>query len=180
MSKIFIVDSSLRANSNSSLLASSFAKGAKENENEVILVKIKDMDLHFCRGCLTCAKTKTCLIQDQMTSFLDEVSSSTVLVLAGPVYYYGLPGQLKTFLDRLNPLYFKKNKLRDIYLLSTAAEDEDEAFFGSLDTIKRWASCFDGVKLVSSIKAKGIDKPNEIIDKGDYLKEAFELGKSIK
>ena len=180
MSKIFIVDSSLRTNSNSSLLASSFAKGAKESGNEVILVKIKDMDLHFCRGCLTCAKTKKCIIADRMSFLLEEVSSSDILVLAAPVYYYGLPGQLKTFLDRLNPLYFKENKLRDIYFLSVAGEEEDDAFDGSIDMINRWASCFDGAKLVSSIKAKGIDKPNEIIDKGDYLKEAFELGKSIK
>lgn len=180
MKKVFIVDSSFRTNSNSTMLASSFMMGAKVSGNEVIWTKIKDLRLKFCRGCLSCARTKKCFLKDRMSLLLDEVSSSDVLVLVGPVYYYGLPGQLKTFLDRLNPLYFRENKFKEIYLLSTAAEDDEEAFNGSIDMVNRWASCFDNVKLVGTVKAKGLDKPNEILDKKEYLEEAFELGKSIK
>ena len=99
--KVFIVSSTLRKNGNSDVLAEEFARGARENGNEVTKVNVRDMDLKFCIGCLSCNRTHKCVIQDRMNELYDTVQNSDVLVFATPVYYYAVSGQLKTFLDRL-------------------------------------------------------------------------------
>lgn len=180
MKKIFILDSSFREGSNSSYLALSFAKGAKEAGHDVKYIKLKDLNLYFCKGCLACSNLKKCVIKDDMNSLYDVVSSSDILVFAAPVYYYDIPGQLKTFLDRLNPLYFRNNNFKEVYLLSASAEDDEKAIEGSKQTLSNWISCFDGVSLVGAYLAKGMDKPNQIVTMPNLLEGAYRLGNNIK
>ena len=180
MKKVFILDSSFRDNSNSSYLALSFAKGAKEAGHEVNYVKLKDLSLFFCKGCLACSNLKKCVIKDDMNYLYDLISSCDVLCFASPVYYYGLSGQLKTFLDRLNPLYFRKNNFRDIYLLSSAAENDPKAFDGSRMMMENWVSCFDNVTIKGTCFAKGVTNPGQVVNMPNVLEEAFRLGNQIK
>lgn len=51
-----------------------------------------------------------------------------VLVFATPIYYYEMCGQMKTLLDRANPLYPSDYAFRDVYFIATAAEDGDEVW----------------------------------------------------
>ena len=48
-----------------------------------------------------------------------------VIAFATPIYYYEMCGQLKTLLDRANPLYPSDYRFRDIYMLTSAAENEE-------------------------------------------------------
>ena len=54
---------------------------------------------------------------------------------ATPIYYYEMCGQMKTLLDRLNPLYESDYKFRDIYMLATAADDDAHAIDKALSLI---------------------------------------------
>lgn len=72
MKKVLIVSSSLRAKSNSRVLAEKFAEGAREAGNEVELIAIKDLNLKFCIGCMSCQKTKKCVLGDSMNSLYDK------------------------------------------------------------------------------------------------------------
>lgn len=110
MKKIAIISSTPRKNGNSEILAEEFARGARESGNEVKRFDVRDIDLKFCRGCLACQKTSACVIDDGMNEICDEISGADVLVFATPVYYYSVSGQLKTFLDRLNPLFARENR----------------------------------------------------------------------
>ena len=59
-----------------------------------------------------------------------------MLVFATPIYYYSVSGQLKTFIDRLNPLYLRQNKFKQVYLLATSAEDDKSAMDGAINVSK--------------------------------------------
>lgn len=59
---------------------------------------------------------------------MNSVLKADVVVWATPIYYYEMSGQMKTLIDRLNPMYSKDYKFRDVYLLATAAEEGDEVF----------------------------------------------------
>lgn len=48
-----------------------------------------------------------------------------MLVFATPIYYYEMSGQLKTLLDRLNPLFPSDYAFRDVYMLTAAGENPD-------------------------------------------------------
>lgn len=65
-----------------------------------------------------------------------------VLVFATPVYYYSVSGQLKTMLDRANPLYDTDYAFTKAYLLATAAEDEPETVDGTRTAVQGWVDCF--------------------------------------
>ena len=120
--KVLIITSSLRAHSNSDELAQAFARGAKEAGNTVETVSLRGKTIRFCKGCLACQETQRCIIQDNAVEIAEKVKQANVLVFATPVYYYGMAGQLKTLLDRCNPLFSSDYAFRDIYLLATAAD----------------------------------------------------------
>lgn len=105
MKKVIVVTSSPRKNGNSETLANSFAEGAKAAGNEVLQVAVRDLGLQFCTGCMFCQSHDRCVLGDGMNALYSKFENADVLVFATPVYYYAVSGQLKTFLDRLNPLY---------------------------------------------------------------------------
>ena len=119
MKKIVIVSSTFRKNGNSELLAKQFEKGAQESGNSVQTIFLRDVKPQFCTGCLSCLNTGKCVLKDGVNALLPAVREADVLVFATPVYYYSMSGQLKTFLDRLNPLYGGENKFREVYLRKT-------------------------------------------------------------
>lgn len=176
MSKnVVVVTSSLREQSNSSLLAENFIKGAKSANNNVTQIEIKKLNLRFCKGCLACQKSQRCIINDDMNNLYQVVQNADVLVFATPIYYYTMAGQLKTFLDRLNPLYPRNNQFKEIYLLATCADDQEQAIDGTINELEGWISCFEGVKLVKVIKGLNVNGVGEILNTEIY-KEAFEIG----
>ena len=181
MKKITVISSSLRKNSNSEILANEFIKGAKQNGNEVNFINLKDIKMNFCIGCLACQKTHKCVIKDDITKeMLDEICNSDVLVFVTPVYYYAVSGQLKTFIDRMNPIYNMDYKFRDIYVIATAAEDATRTFKGIKEDIKGFIDCYEGTKIKGMVCGGKLEKPGDSKKRKDLLKKVFEMGCRIK
>lgn len=179
MSKnIVIISSSPRKGGNSDTMADAFLMGAIEAGNAVEKINIRDMELKFCIGCLSCQRTGKCVLRDDMNELYDTVQHADVLVFATPVYYYGMTGQLKTFLDRLNPLFSKDNSFKDVYVLMSAAEEEDSAMDGTINGVQCWIDCFDGVAIKDVLRGKGLTDPRDI-DKTNFRRQAYEMGKSV-
>lgn len=122
MKKVLIISTSPRPRSNSHSLAEEFARGAKDAGNEVELITLRDKDLKFCQGCLACTKTHRCVIHDDAAAIIAKMHDADVIVWATPIYYYEMCGQMKTMIDRGNPLYDSDYRFTDIYMLSSAAE----------------------------------------------------------
>ena len=67
-----------------------------------------------------------------------KVKDAEVIVYATPIYYYEMCGQMKTLLDRLNPLYSTDYSFRDIYMIATAAENDESAFEKAYNGLQGW------------------------------------------
>ena len=180
MKKVTIIKSSFRNKSNSNLLTDKFIDGLKVNNNVIKVIELKSLNLKFCNGCLACSKLKKCVINDDMNYLYDEISNSDVLVFASPIYYYDVSGQLKTFLDRLNPLFFRDNKFKEVYLILTSAEEDNSTMDVAISSVNGWISCFENLKLVDVIKGLGVNEEKEILSHQDLLDESCNLGKSIR
>ena len=178
MKKIVIVSSTFRKNGNSELLAKQFEKGALESGNSVQTIFLRDVKPQFCTGCLSCLNTGKCVLKDGVNALLPAVREADVLVFATPVYYYSMSGQLKTFLDRLNPLYGRDNAFKEVYLIATSAEDDKHAMDGAIKGLQGWIDCFDGVRFKKVIYGTGLEKTGEA-QGSKAAKEAYEVGKSI-
>ncbi len=175
---VLIISSSLRKNSNSQMLADEFMHGVEEAGHNAEKISLEGKTINFCKGCLACLKTQECVINDDGRKIADKMQNADVIVFATPVYYYSVSGQLKTMLDRANPLFSSDYKFRDIYLLATAAENEPETVNGTVSALKGWVDCFEKATLKKTIFAGGVNDAGEI--KGHpALQEAYETGKQI-
>lgn len=179
MKKVLIITSSLRAHSNSDSLAEAFARGAGDAGNEVETVSLKHKDIRFCMGCLACQKTQRCVINDDAPAIVEKMHDADVIVFASPIYYYEMSGQLKTMLDRANPLYPSDYHFRDIYMLTSAAEDESYVPERAVAGLNGWIDCFEHARLAGSVFAGGVNSPGEI-NGHPSLDKAYRMGNSIK
>ena len=175
---VLVISTSLRDRSNSEMLADAFLAGTKAAGNRVEKVTLREKALSFCKGCLTCQETQKCVIQDDTAQIVEKMAQADVIVFATPIYYYEMCGQLKTFLDRMNPLYPRENRFRDVYLLASAAEDEPSAMDGAVKGVQGWIDCFDGVRLAGVVRATGVNAAGEVRNT-DAVKKAYQMGKSI-
>lgn len=180
MSKhILIVSTSPRKNGNSDALAEAFAKGAREAGHEVEKVCLYDKTIGFCKGCLSCQRRQDghCFQRDDADAIVQRMAAADSVVFATPIYFYEMCGQMKTLLDRTNPLFPVEYAFRDIYLLAAAAETEDTAMDGALKGLDGWISCFEQAHLAGSVLASGADAIGSI-EGNPALEDAYALGKN--
>lgn len=179
MKKVLVISTSLRNHSNSHAIAEEFARGAEDAGNEVKFLSLRGKDIKFCQGCLMCQKTGKCVIKDDAPAIVEKMHDADVITFASPIYYYEMSGQMKTLLDRANPLYGSDYHFTDIYMLSCAAENEPHVPARAINGLGGWIECFERASLKGSVFGGGVNAPDEI--RGHKaLEEAYELGKSIR
>lgn len=178
MKKVVVISTSLRPGSNSNALAKQFAEGAKAAGNEVEFISLKGKKVRFCIGCLSCQKTGACIFKDDVPAIMDSVLNADVVCWATPIYYYEMSGQMKTLIDRMNAMYPKDYRFRDIYLLTTAAEGEEGTPKRAESGLQGWIDCFEKASLKAHLFCGGVNGPKEIAGNAK-LQQAFELGKNV-
>ena len=179
MKKVLIISTSLRMNSNSDILARECERGARDAELDVEYVSLKGKEIKYCIGCLSCQKTNRCVLKDDVVDIMAKVKEAEVIVYATPIYYYEMCGQMKTLLDRLNPLYSGDYNFRDIYLIATAADDGDTTFDRAYSGLQGWVDCFEKATLKGKLVAGGVDEAGSVNDFVDIKNKAYELGRGL-
>ena len=180
MSKVLVITTSLRAKSNSDRLAEELIRGAKDAGHEVEQISLKGKEIRFCIGCLSCQKTQKCVLKDDVVRIAEKVKEAETLVFVTPIYYYEMSGQMKTLLDRMNPLYPSDYKFRKVYMLSVAAEDEDYVPEKAVSGLQGWVDCFEKAELAGTLFCGGISDPNEATGRSVELDEAYQFGKQLQ
>mgnify|MGYP002543095302 CR=1 FL=1 len=175
---VLIITSSPRKGGNSETLAASFAKGSADAGNNVETIRLREKNYGFCRGCLSCLKTGHCVIDDDAVEIAAKMHDADVLVFVTPVYYYSVSGQLKTMLDRANPLFGSDYAFTKAYLLATAAEDETDTAEGTVKAVQGWVDCFERCELAGTIFAGGVNGVGDIAGH-PALEKAYQAGKEV-
>lgn len=178
MKKVVVISTSLRAGSNSDALADKFVEGAEAAGNDVEKISLVGKNISFCRGCNACQKLGRCVIKDDVNEIMSKVLEADVVCWATPIYYYEMSGQMKVLIDRMNAMYPLDYKFRDIYMLTTAAEDEPEVPSRAEAGLTGWIDCYPKCHLVGTLFCGGVNEPHEI-DGNSRLTDAYELGRQI-
>lgn len=180
MSKnILIISTSPRRGGNSETLADEFARGALAAGHQAEKVCLYDKTIGFCTGCLACQKTKRCVVHDDADDIVRRMRDADVLVFATPVYFYEMCGQMKTLLDRSNPLFPGDYAFRDVYLLASAADSEESAMDGAVKGLEGWVACFEKARLKGVVRGAGADGPGVLRNRPAVLRAAREMGQNV-
>lgn len=179
MSKnVLVISASSRKGGNSDTLCDEFIRGAKEAGNTAEKVYLRDKTIHFCTGCGVCNETSVCVQKDDAAEILEKMVSADVIVLATPVYFYTMDGQLKTMIDRTVPRYTEiRNK--EFYYIITAADTENANLEKTVESLRGFTlDCLPGAVEKGIIYGVGAWKVGEI--KGTpAMQQAYEMGKQV-
>lgn len=175
MKKVIVISTSLRVGSNSDMLADKFTEGALHAGHDVEKISLAGKNISFCRGCLTCQKLGRCVIDDDANGIMQKVLNADVVVWVTPIYYYEMSGQMKVMIDRMNAMYPLDYKFRDVYLLTTAAENEPEVPKRAESGLTGWTDCYPKCRLAGTLFCGGVDAPHAI-EGNEKLQTAYEMG----
>ena len=175
---VLIISSSPRKGSNSETLAEAFAKGVQDAGNHVETIRLREKQIGFCKGCFACLKLGHCVNKDDAVEIAAKMHDADVLVFATPVYYYSVSGQLKTMLDRSNPLFDSDYAFTKVYLLAAATENEPETVEGAVKAVQGWVDCFERCELAGTVFAGGVTDVGEIAGH-PALEKAYQMGREL-
>lgn len=175
--KIVIVSASPRRGGNSDLLCDQFLLGAQEAGHRVDKFFLREKTINHCIACDVCqGNGGRCVHRDDMAEILDKLIGADVVVLATPVYFYAMNGQMKTLIDRTYARYTKISG-KELYFVMTAAVENKELLQRTLEEFRGFASCLTGARENGVIYGTGAWNKGDI--KGSpAMAQAYELGKN--
>lgn len=109
--RLLAVYGSPRKNGNTDLMMDSFIEGAlSAGDIELQKVYIRDLRISGCQSCGYCEEHGVCVQQDDMQKVYPSLDTAEKIVIASPIYFYGISGQAKLFVDRSQALFMRKYK----------------------------------------------------------------------
>ena len=178
MSNIIILVGSERKNGNTALLAQSFAEGASE-KNSVEIISVAECKINPCIGCNSCftREGNRCFQNDDMTQIYEKLKHADIVVVASPVYFYGISAQLKALVDRLHTPMRNTFHIKKLGLLLVGAAKLPNLFDPIIMQYQMTMDFFH-LESIGTILVRGVEKAGDIKETS-ALKEAYELGASI-
>lgn len=178
--KIIILNGSPRKAGNTTALTAAFTKGAQAAGNSVTEFFLDSLHINGCKGCFGGGKNpeSPCVQKDDMDQIYPVYKAADIVVLATPLYYWTISGQLKSAFDRLFAVaecdpHYRNPKKQSILIMAAEGSgfEESEYWYDRLQKHLGWKSLgkilCGGVMAVGDIKGK------------PELQQAYQLGESI-
>ncbi len=178
-----------RMGGNTEVLLAAVSKGAREAGGEVELVRLCDLNIQPCINCGGCDKTGSCILEDEMTPLYERLLAADRVILAAPIYFYGVPAQAKAFIDRTQALWNRKRllktegrwqeePLRKGFLVSVAATHGKRVFEGAILTM-RYACDAIGIAYGGEFVVRGVEGRGAMGRAAEEMRKAEEAGKNF-
>jgi multimeric flavodoxin WrbA len=176
--KIVVLSGSPRKNGNTAHFVDAFIEGANAADKEITLFRVAGLKIGGCRGCGHCFKNQgTCIQQDDMAPILDALKQADALVLASPVYFFGVSAQLKLVIDRFFALLEVGMPVKRAALLMPCGNASKDAAASSIGMFRQICA-YQKWEEAGVIIAPGLHNPGEIVGRPE-LEQARLLGESI-
>ncbi len=182
--KIVAVQGSPRPQGNSGTLARAFLDEARSRGAEITEYLLNKLDYRGCQGCLACkTEAEACILEDDAQDILEAIIGADILLLASPVYFGDLSGQLKCFFDRtysyLNPDFSSRVPpgKKAVVVLTQANPDPDQ-FNDIFPRYERWLKLY-GFDPVHLLRATDVRNPGDIQRQPAIMKQAVNLAREM-
>lgn len=174
MGKALIIVGS-RREGNSYNLANKIKEELKKNRIVSYIIVPGNQKIHLCTGCMDCDENGICDFSDDMVKNIDKVLECDTLIFITPTRWNLLSGDIKIFMDRLNPLYSNK-KLKDKKMVAISIGSTPKDVYSNDDAVKSLTNFAES----SSMNVILTYQFDNCLDFKDILKKEDEINKLIE
>jgi len=179
-----------RRGGNTDLLLEEMLKGAQSQGAKIEKIFLSEYDISGCRECRSCEATGNCVIQDQMQEIYPRLMAADYIILASPIFFYGVTAQAKRMIDRCQALWAQKYVLKKTsmaekekvkrkgWFLSVGGSRGARVFEGAILTARYFFDALN-VQYAGELTFRKIDAKGFIKKHPTALKEAFEAGQRL-
>ncbi len=175
-----------RIKGNTDLLLDEALHGAQSQGAKVGKLLVDKMNIAPCREYYGCLKDGNCVIRDDMDDVYPELLGADRVIVASPIFFYGLTSQIKALIDRCQALWARKYVLKQALpdssrrgaFIAVGATRGQNLFEGSILTVKYFFQAIN-VEYADELLIRGVDNRGEIKGHPTALSDAFELGKRL-
>jgi len=173
---------------NTALLLNQAISGAEEAGATIVQYHVPHLTFSPCMEIGFCKKYPTCRIEDELTKIIIPVlAKANGFIIATPVMTMGVPGVLKTFMDRCQVFYYAKyirkdpmvsaelQKTRKTLVLSIAGMNVPNNFDGLMQSITTFCDITDA-PIMDTVLVRDMDTIVDLKSRPDILKEAYNKG----
>lgn len=187
--KLLGIFGSPRKGGNTDTLLEETLKGAEREGAEVGRLHLTDFTITPCKECHGCDRTGECVILDDMQKIYPKLLDADVIILASPIFFYGVSAWAKAFVDRCQALWSRKylvkdrslgkeGKTRKGFLISVGATKGARVFEGAILTAKYFFDVINA-EYIGELVFRGIEAKGDILKHPEALQQAFEVGKKL-
>lgn len=188
MAIVIGIAGSPRESGNSTTLMRAILKGAASTGAATKEVYLNGLTFKGCQACDKCATKGRCVLRDDLTPIIEELNEAEGWVLASPIYYDGVTGQMKAFFDRCRTFTMdsKTNKVkaqlegkRGGAVIVTYEDKPRKDYFHEAKKLANylgWMGDFGKIEIISEGK---LDPPDAASNRPDLLERAEEIGKDL-
>lgn len=184
--RILGIMGSPRMGGNTDLLLDAALNGARSQGAEVEKVVVDKLSISPCREHYGCLEDGNCVIRDDMDVIYPRLLEADAIIMASPMFFYGITAQLKALIDRSQALWARKHVLKQSWpgtgrmgaFIAVGATKGERLFDGSIATVRYFFKTV-GVEYAEELLIRGVDQKGDIEKHPTALKDAFELGKRL-
>jgi len=184
--RILGIMGSPRLGGNTDLLLDAALNGARSAGAEVEKIVVDKLNISPCREHYGCLEDGNCIIRDDMDALYPKLMDADGIVVASPMFFYGITAQLKALIDRGQALWARKHVLKQSWpgagrkgaFIAVGATRGETLFDGSIATVKYFFKTI-GVEYAEELLIRGVDQKGDIQKHPSALKDAFELGQRL-
>ncbi len=184
--RILGIMGSPRIEGNTDILLDEALKGAHSRGADVEKIIVDRLNIAPCREYYGCYEDGSCVIRDAMDDIYVSLSSADAVIVASPMFFYGLTSQLKALIDRCQAIWARRYVLhketaiatRNGAFIAVGATRGEKLFDGSILTVKYFFKTID-INYTHELLIRGVDKKGEIREQPQALADAYELGRRL-
>jgi len=187
--KVLGLYGSPRRGGNTELLLEEALKGAEKEGAEVARIYLSDFTITPCKECHGCDNTGNCVILDDMEKIYPKLLEADVVILASPIFFYGVTAWAKALIDRSQALWARKYLIKDPtlgkegkkrkgFFISLGATKGQKVFEGSILTVKYFFDVLNA-EYVGELLYRGVEAKGDILKHPEALQRAFEVGRRL-
>lgn len=171
--KVIAVVGSLRDGNTNYLVEETIREFQSKKNVQIQKIHLKNINMNFCNGCLICDTTGNCVYDDDMSSLISQIRDADAFIFATPARWGLLSGEMKTFIDRLNPLAVNeelKNKRAIIVAVGQSEPTDSSSIELASESIKTF--CDDaGIEVIDTVIVCGCYEKDDVKTKENYIEK---------